>query len=356
MHAALKPYVTTGIALVGASAIAIAPIAPINSLPDLSIPTPPALASAAVELAAFPQDLIDLVDGLVQALGVDAVIDLIGNFDPADLTDLVAVVQGGLLNLAPVVYTLLNGLTNLVHTLLTDLVPVLETVFDGLVNVVNALTNNQGLQGVLLGLGAGLGIVVNAIFGGLNDSPIGDAIAAAIGGLFGLLGGLNPLAAQSTVADSPVDLLAAPDGARAMSLKLAAAAQDPVADPGVGDPAASQADTGPSENASPVAGAATATDPTEQPAAVLTEVQGDLQEKGVVAPGITTAIDNATGDEEGTDPGTGGGGDESDAPGNSQSQGVGGGQSGTAASETGKAASAAKSDNGKGAAQRRNAA
>lgn len=49
MHAALRPYVTAGVALVGASAIAVTPVAP----------TPPEIhiASPAVELTAAPQPL-----------------------------------------------------------------------------------------------------------------------------------------------------------------------------------------------------------------------------------------------------------------------------------------------------------
>ncbi len=201
MHAALRPYLTTGVGLVGAGALVVAPIAPVTAPPTIAAVAPAAaVVNQPYALAAFPQDIIDLVQGLTDALGAGAVTDIINNFidnfPPPDLTELVAVVQGGLLNLAPVVFVLLQGLEDIVDTLLTRLAPVVETVFDGLVNVVNALTNNEGLQGVLVGLGVGLGIVVNAIFGGLNGSPIADAIATAIGSLFGGLGGA---AAASTV-------------------------------------------------------------------------------------------------------------------------------------------------------------
>ena len=38
MHLALRPYVTTGVAIVGASVIAVAPIAPLPA--DIQIPNP----------------------------------------------------------------------------------------------------------------------------------------------------------------------------------------------------------------------------------------------------------------------------------------------------------------------------
>src|SRR5258705_4015789 len=49
MHAAIRPYATGGIALVGASVIAVSPIAP--PLPDIHLPNP-AHVAASVELAA----------------------------------------------------------------------------------------------------------------------------------------------------------------------------------------------------------------------------------------------------------------------------------------------------------------
>ncbi len=50
MHQALRPYVTTGVALVGASVIAVAPIAP--TPPDLKLANPVVQAERAIELTA----------------------------------------------------------------------------------------------------------------------------------------------------------------------------------------------------------------------------------------------------------------------------------------------------------------
>ena len=50
MHAAIRPYATGGIALVGASVIAVSPIAP--PLPDIHLPNQHELQAAAVRLTA----------------------------------------------------------------------------------------------------------------------------------------------------------------------------------------------------------------------------------------------------------------------------------------------------------------
>ena len=59
MHAAVRPYFTGGIALVGASVIAVSPIAP--PLPDIHLPNPAQVAKE-VELAAFVNPITTLVD------------------------------------------------------------------------------------------------------------------------------------------------------------------------------------------------------------------------------------------------------------------------------------------------------
>jgi hypothetical protein len=63
MHAAARPYVNGGIALVGASVIAISPIAP--PLPDIHLPNTAQVAAEA-ELAAFVNPIATLVD-VIQA-------------------------------------------------------------------------------------------------------------------------------------------------------------------------------------------------------------------------------------------------------------------------------------------------
>ena len=56
MHAVLRPYVTAGVSLIGASAIAISPISPVSAaLPDIYAPAR-AVSTAAVNLVASPID------------------------------------------------------------------------------------------------------------------------------------------------------------------------------------------------------------------------------------------------------------------------------------------------------------
>src|SRR5215218_6697184 len=137
MHTAIRPYMTTGIAIVGASVIAIAPIKPITGSADISIPMPtlPSPTQMEYTLAAFPEDLLA---ALAPILAQQTPAQLVGVLD--DLGALVGAAINPLFGgLALVVDTLLDGLTELVDTLLTDLVPVVDSVFAGLALVVVSL-------------------------------------------------------------------------------------------------------------------------------------------------------------------------------------------------------------------------
>ena len=65
MHTAVRPYFTGGIALVGASVIAVSPIAP--PLPDIHLPNPVQVAKE-VELAAFVNPITTLTDVIQTAI------------------------------------------------------------------------------------------------------------------------------------------------------------------------------------------------------------------------------------------------------------------------------------------------
>lgn len=296
MHSAIRPYVTTGIAIVGASVIAVAPVLPITAPPDIAIPAAHT-SHAAYQLTAFPQDLITLVNGLVDALGVGAVTDLISSFTPANLIDLVAVAQGGLLNLAPVVYTLLNGLNNVVGTLLDGLNTLagggLTTLLHTVLTDVNTILGDglntllsQGVTSVVTALTTGLALVVNAIFGGLN-SPLNNLIDT----VGGLLGGLFGAAAPAAPAAAALTAFGAADVTNASAAKTATLS---VAGMG-GTKRAAVPDT-----ASPVAQEASSGASTQKATDVLTEVQANLPEqaKGV---GLENAIANQDGATDTTD-------------------------------------------------------
>jgi hypothetical protein len=68
MHHALRPYVTTGVALVGASVIAVAPIQPTST--DIQIPNPLRQSSQAVQLTQAFENFVNQVDFLLIATPV----------------------------------------------------------------------------------------------------------------------------------------------------------------------------------------------------------------------------------------------------------------------------------------------
>src|SRR5215470_8151266 len=70
MHIAVRSTVATGVALVGASAIALSPIQPVGSvaLPLSEINVPAAVSNVAVELAALPNPITPWVDVFTTAV------------------------------------------------------------------------------------------------------------------------------------------------------------------------------------------------------------------------------------------------------------------------------------------------
>ncbi|UNB51570.1 hypothetical protein [Mycolicibacterium sp. YH-1] len=118
MHAMLRPYVTAGISLVGASAIAISPISPVSTaLPDIYAPAH-AVSSAAVNLVASPLDFYTEVfarttTNLGQLAGT-----LIG--DPAPI--LTQVIKNQVANADALIVALAQGAGNIAYAV-TDLIP-----------------------------------------------------------------------------------------------------------------------------------------------------------------------------------------------------------------------------------------
>lgn len=286
MNAAIRPYMTTGIALVGASVIAVAPIKPVTDLPDIAIAMP-TTSSAAYELAAFPEDLLALVGPLLAQLDPGQVFDLLES---------VILANGGLFGgLALVVDQLLDGLTQLlaegVVPVVDALVPVLEAVFDGLTEVLAA-----GVVPVVATLLAGLTPIVALVVGGLAVIvaelvplllPVTVGLGVLLGGLglglAGLLAGLGgifiPLAATAP-AVAGATTFAATD------IENEAAAK--TFDLAIGPTDKGQEATLP-EQASEVA--EVAVDPeAEKPTDVLTEVQANAPEQA--QDGLQNAIEN----------------------------------------------------------------
>lgn len=293
--ATIRPYMTTGIAIVGASVIAVSPIYPVTAPPDIAIPLP-TISSQAYELA-FHEELLaglaPLLEGLSPAQFLAALDDL-GLLVGAALNPLfggLALVVDELLEgltqvLAEGVVPVVEALVPVIDTLLTGLVPVLATVFAGLSAVVLSLTPVVAtlvtglavivaeLVPVLLPVTVGLGVLL----GGLPVVllPLTVGLGALLGGLFGVI----PLAAPVAAA------AAGPATFGATDIENTSAAQtfELSVDPTVG-----QEGTLP-EAASPVA--EVATDPEAvAPVEVLTEVQETLPEQAQGV-GLETAIEN----------------------------------------------------------------
>lgn len=85
MHIAVRSTVATGVALVGASAIALSPIQPVGSvalsLPEVNVPA--AVSNVAVELAALPNPIAPWVDVFTQAVTNAGVLGSAWLADPA---------------------------------------------------------------------------------------------------------------------------------------------------------------------------------------------------------------------------------------------------------------------------------
>jgi hypothetical protein len=276
MEMTIRPFMTTGIALVGASVIAIAPIVPITAPPDITIPASN-VSSLSYELTAFPEDLLNALTPLLAELSPAqflAVLDDLGAIAGAAVNPLfggLALVVDQLLDgLTGLVDTLLTGLVPVVETLLEGLVPVLETVFAGLVAVELALVPvlALGVVPVVATLLGGLAVVVGQIFSPIT--PLGLALIGVLGGLFGGLA-LPAVAATEATAFGAADV---ENKAAAETFALSTETT-----------AGASAGTLP-EQASPVAEVASQT-----PAEVLTEVQESLPEQAEGA-GLETAIEN----------------------------------------------------------------
>ena len=166
MHLALRPYVTTGVAIVGASVIAVAPIAPLPA--DIQIPNPAVQLDSAVELSAVVEDAVnDLIFAAAEA-GVS-------------VTDLAVPLLTQLLGLPPTAEPVVRVLLN--RTTLG--------LFGPLISGGGAI--GTASQDVLDSLGSGeLATIINAIIGA--QGTVADGF---VNGRFGpdlddLLTGLAP--------------------------------------------------------------------------------------------------------------------------------------------------------------------
>jgi hypothetical protein len=151
MHAAVRPYVTGGIALAGASVIAVSPIAP--PLPDIQVPNP-AQVAASVELAAFVNPISTVLSAIQTSINNLATTGGQVLADPFPVLQQVGVNGLGYAN---TLGTAGQGLANALGSFATTtLPPALQTAFDqltsgdvaGTVNTLNNALTTAGLGAI----------------------------------------------------------------------------------------------------------------------------------------------------------------------------------------------------------------
>ena len=187
MHAAIRPYATGGIALVGASVIAVSPIAP--PLPDIHLPNPAHVAAsvelAAAALAATPPSYAEVIQEAIAALQTTG-----GAIGTALTTTVPPLLQAALNDLAS---GNVEGATNNVLTAIlapvfpiTGLIPPLSAVLTqpltnlGLTNLVNAI-NAIEAGGVLSPLAMAVTGVLGPVLSGAGAFGVAvDNVGSAI--------------------------------------------------------------------------------------------------------------------------------------------------------------------------------
>ncbi len=150
MYATVRPYFTGGIALVGASVIAVSPIAP--PLPDIHVPSPAQVASS-VELAAFVNPITTLVDAIQTSINNLATTGGQALADPFPVLQQIGV-NG--LGYAGIVGTAAQGIASALGSIATTTLPsALQTAFSQVAagDVAGAVTTlNNALTGAALGI------------------------------------------------------------------------------------------------------------------------------------------------------------------------------------------------------------
>ena len=152
MNLALRPYVTTGVAIVGASVIAVAPITP--APPDIQVPNPAVQVERAVRLAATFEETLNSLIFQATALGLAVTVP-----PTAALIDAV-----GLVPEEPATATAEAAATVLLLGLAGPLISGPGSIGTAIQNIIDA----DGLDNILLAilLGAPMTIIDGFVNGG----------------------------------------------------------------------------------------------------------------------------------------------------------------------------------------------
>jgi len=149
----MRSHLTAGmVAVVGAGAIALAPVGPVATLPFSALrPEVPAAAAAEVALAGITLPFSDVL-ALLQTLGIGGAIPDISGLVPADLADAIAT-------------EFLNQATPLVTTAATEVFGYLNTTIAGLIS---------GPDSIPARFGAALGEVPEVLLTAFQSFSAGD--------------------------------------------------------------------------------------------------------------------------------------------------------------------------------------
>lgn len=211
MRTALRPYATAGVALVGASVIAVAPVA---APPDIKIPAV-STSSAAVDLVVNP---IDFYTALFEesAANVEAIVDIF----LANPAPILSQIIDNQIDNAEQISVALEQMVEGLRPILTEQVPLLfrtavealadgdvETALNTLLSIpttVAALPAFIGLGAVFLPIAKASGNINNVIQQVVGGAILGGAVAA-----FGPL--LSTIGATGTAIQGVIDGVAAGD-------------------------------------------------------------------------------------------------------------------------------------------------
>ena len=221
MHAAVRPYFTGGIALVGASVIAVSPIAP--PLPDIHLPNP-AQVAASVELAAFVNPFTTLVDVIQTSINNLSTTGGQVLADPFPVLQQLGVNQQGFAN---TLGTAAQGLANAIAastlpaSLQTALGQVAAGDITGAVSTLNNALTTAGL-GLVIPLLPVLAIPSQMAQNLLNVTNLigGGALLPVALGLVALDAVQGTLSQFGASAQAVVDAVQAGDGVTALSALL----------------------------------------------------------------------------------------------------------------------------------------
>lgn len=184
MHAAVRPYLTAGVALIGAGAIIASPVRP--SVPEINLPALHA-SSAAVELAA----VVNPIEAWVNVFG--ATVDNVSKLGAAVAADPAPILRQLIINGLGYAQTIGNGLTLTANAFIKYATVTIPAALEVARKSI-AAGNMVGATNAMINLAGGLLMVAGGMFGALPvPGLMADSLNRGVNALFSL-GAMMPLA------------------------------------------------------------------------------------------------------------------------------------------------------------------